>query len=119
MTPFSPDRQTEKRVQDAGAQDADLEPWSLRGRQAASKAQQRYPQSLTSMLIVLGGLASSPFFFFFFCSFFSELGTEPRALRFLGKRSTTELNPQPQLSLLTLNLLTVKTLAALSLPLGA
>ncbi|EDL97920.1 rCG63336 [Rattus norvegicus] len=25
----------------------------------------------------------------------SELGTEPRALRFLGKRSTTELNPQP------------------------
>jgi len=34
------------------------------------------------------------FFFFFF--FFPELGTEPRALRFLGKRSTTELNPQPQ-----------------------
>jgi len=36
------------------------------------------------------------FFFFFFWFFFSELGTEPRALRFLGKRSTTELNPQPQ-----------------------
>jgi len=35
------------------------------------------------------------FFFFFFWFFFSELGTEPRALRFLGKRSTTELNPQP------------------------
>jgi len=37
------------------------------------------------------------FFFFVFFSFFffSELGTEPRALRFLGKRSTTELNPQP------------------------
>jgi len=34
-------------------------------------------------------------FFFFFLFFFSELGTEPRALRFLGKRSTTELNPQP------------------------
>jgi len=34
-------------------------------------------------------------FFFFFGSFFPELGTEPRALRFLGKRSTTELNPQP------------------------
>jgi len=32
-------------------------------------------------------------FFFFF--FFSELGTEPRALRLLGKRSTTKLNPQP------------------------
>jgi len=32
--------------------------------------------------------------FFFF--FFPELGTEPRALRLLGKRSTTELNPQPQ-----------------------
>jgi len=31
----------------------------------------------------------------FFGSFFSELGTERRALRFLGKRSTTELNPQP------------------------
>jgi len=45
---------------------------------------------------------SSPapsFFFFFFGSFFffSELGTEPRALHFLGKRSTTELNPQPPL----------------------
>jgi len=35
------------------------------------------------------------FFFFFGSFFFSELGTEPRALRFLGKRSTTELNPQP------------------------
>jgi len=34
-------------------------------------------------------------FFFFWFFFFSELGTEPRALRFLGKRSTTELNPQP------------------------
>jgi len=32
------------------------------------------------------------FSFFFF--FFSELRTEPRALRLLGKRSTTELNPQ-------------------------
>jgi len=32
----------------------------------------------------------------FFWFFFSELGTEPRALLFLGKRSTTELNPQPQ-----------------------
>jgi len=36
--------------------------------------------------------------FFFFGSFFSELGTEPRALCFLGKRSTTELNPQPLFS---------------------
>jgi len=27
--------------------------------------------------------------------FFPELGTEPRALRSLGKRSTAELNPQP------------------------
>jgi len=35
-------------------------------------------------------------FFFFFLFFFSELGTEPRALRFLGKGSTTELNPQPR-----------------------
>ena len=34
------------------------------------------------------------FFFFFF--FFWDLGTEPRALHLLGKRSTTELNPQPQ-----------------------
>jgi len=37
------------------------------------------------------------FFFSFF--FFSELGTKPRALRLLGKRSTTELNPQPRLFL--------------------
>jgi len=36
------------------------------------------------------------YFILFFGSFFSELGTEPRALRFLGKRSTTELNPQPR-----------------------
>jgi len=36
------------------------------------------------------------FFFFFFWFFFSELGTESRVLRFLGKRSTTELNPQPR-----------------------
>jgi len=43
---------------------------------------------------------TSILFFFFFGSFFSELGTEPRALRFLGKRSTTELNPQPLNSLL-------------------
>jgi len=32
---------------------------------------------------------------FFFSFFFSELGTKPRALCLLGKRSTTELNPQP------------------------
>jgi len=40
-----------------------------------------------------------PHFFHIFFSFFffSELGTEPRALRLLGKRSTTELNPQPHL----------------------
>jgi len=31
----------------------------------------------------------------FLFSFLSEMGTEPRALRLLGKRSTTELNPQP------------------------
>jgi len=35
------------------------------------------------------------FFFFLSFFFFPELGTEPRALRLLGKRSTTELNPQP------------------------
>jgi len=34
-------------------------------------------------------------FFSAFFFFFSELRTEPRALRLLGKRSTTELNPQP------------------------
>jgi len=34
-------------------------------------------------------------YLFIFGSFFSELGTEPRALRFLGKHSTTELSPQP------------------------
>jgi len=36
------------------------------------------------------------FSFLFFFFFFSELGTEPRALRLVGKRSTTELNPQPE-----------------------
>jgi len=41
-------------------------------------------------------LLTSSFFFFFWFFFFSELGTEPRALHFLGKRSTTELNPQPR-----------------------
>jgi len=38
------------------------------------------------------------FLFYFFLFLFSELGTEPRALCFLGKRSTTEVNPQPQVS---------------------
>jgi len=33
---------------------------------------------------------------FYFILFFSELGTEPRALRSLGKRCTAKLNPQPQ-----------------------
>jgi len=37
------------------------------------------------------------FFFFFFFFFFPELGIEPRALRLLGKCSTTEPNPQPRL----------------------
>jgi len=32
---------------------------------------------------------------FFVYFFLSELGTEPRALRLLGKRSITEPNPQP------------------------
>jgi hypothetical protein len=31
-----------------------------------------------------------------FSFFFLELRTEPRALRLLGKRSTTELKPQPR-----------------------
>jgi hypothetical protein len=33
--------------------------------------------------------------FFFFFLFFSVLGTELRALPLPGKRSSTELNPQP------------------------
>jgi len=45
------------------------------------------------------GFSCPPLFcFFFLFLFFSELGTEPRALCLLGKRSTTELNPQPLLS---------------------
>jgi len=47
---------------------------------------------------VLSFLFFSFLSFFFFWFFFSELGTEPRALCFLGKRSTTELNPQPLFS---------------------
>jgi len=31
----------------------------------------------------------------FITFFFSELGTEPRTLHLLGKRTTAELNPQP------------------------
>jgi len=49
---------------------------------------------------VLLMLMMSLHLFFFFLFFFSELGTEPRALRFLGKRSTTELNPQPRACIL-------------------
>lgn len=48
---------------------------------------------LSSILPKKGG-------FFFVCLFvlffFSELGSEPRALRFLGECSTIELNPQPR-----------------------
>jgi len=40
-------------------------------------------------------MSESGFLFSFLFFFFPELGTEPRALSFLGKRSTTELNPQP------------------------
>jgi len=41
----------------------------------------------------------SPFFFFSFLFFsFFRAGDQPRTLRFLGKHSTTEPNPQPQLS---------------------
>ncbi|EDM07178.1 rCG63521 [Rattus norvegicus] len=42
-----------------------------------------------------GPLDHSFFFFFSFLFSFPELRTEPRALRLPGKRSTTELNPQP------------------------
>jgi len=44
--------------------------------------------------------------FFLFSVFFLELGTEPRALRLLSKRSTTEVNPQPLYSIFY-NLLTI------------
>jgi len=51
-----------------------------------------FKKSLTSLFLVQTGGQSGDSLFFLF--FFSELGTEPRALRLLGKRSTTELNPQ-------------------------
>jgi len=54
------------------------------------------PQCLASLGLWIVAWLVFFFFFFFFGSFFSELGTEPGALRFLGKRSTTELNPQPR-----------------------
>jgi len=47
-----------------------------------------------SLYLCVSVSLSGSFFFFF-----PGGGTEPRALRFLGKRSTTELNPQPHLSL--------------------
>jgi hypothetical protein len=54
-----------------------------------------------SVLLTTGAISPAPecnslVFFFFFL--FPELRTEPRALGLLGKRSTTELNPQPPLS---------------------
>jgi len=55
-------------------------------------------------------------FFFFWFFFFSELGTEPRALRFLGKRSTTELNPQPPVMHFTIPLDPVKNFKTCPLP---
>jgi len=58
------------------------------------------PRILQSLVILPRNSLLFPFFFFFFWFFFfPELGTEPRALRFLGKRSATELNPQPPFSL--------------------
>ena len=48
----------------------------------------------TNLLIFIMTLKIASYSFFFF---FLELGTEPRALRLLGKCSTTELNPQPRL----------------------
>jgi len=45
---------------------------------------------------------SSLLFSLFFFFFFPGLGTEPRALRSLGKRSTAELNPQPLTSVFSL-----------------
>jgi len=51
----------------------------------------QFSLSLSLSLSVSLSLSLSLSFWFFF----SELGTEPKALRFLGKCSTTELNPQP------------------------
>jgi len=50
---------------------------------------------VVAVVVVVFVIFTFFFFFFFFWFFFSELGTKSRALRFLGKRSTTELNPQP------------------------
>lgn len=59
-----------------------------------------YSGYLTSILVASHTLLKAAVFFFCYCCFlfvclFSELRTEPRALRLLGKLSTTELNPQP------------------------
>jgi len=59
---------------------------------AQTKAERLSPQVNLQFHFVLTRIKRIILDFFFF---FSELGTEPRALRFLGKRSTTKLNPQP------------------------
>ncbi|EDL16132.1 mCG146187, partial [Mus musculus] len=59
VIPFNPDRKV-----DAGAQHEDLhtgvEPWGQRGRQAASMAQQRHHQSLSSQGLLSCGATQLP-----------------------------------------------------------
>jgi len=57
--------------------------------------------SVESHLFFFSSFFSSSFFFF------SELETEPRALRLLGKCSTAELNPQPRKSSLSLAIVAI------------
>jgi len=55
-----------------------------------------YPLAELGVFRVADNILCGFFFLFSFFFFFSELGTEPRALRSLNKHSTTELNPQPK-----------------------
>jgi hypothetical protein len=49
---------------------------------------------------------SAGFFFFFFFFFFSVLGTELWAMHLPGKRSSSELNPQPPPPFFLLDIIT-------------
>jgi len=73
------------------------EEWKLhlpQGRQAAVHTELQIDEGSRHLTVLYVFLRIGKWVSFFSFFFFSELGIEPRALRLLGKCSTTELNPQ-------------------------
>lgn len=68
------------------------------------KLKTKTKQNKTQNLVVPSSTHYPLFSFETYCPLFFllllELRTEPKALRLLGKRPTTKLNPQPQLTVL-------------------